>query len=199
MTRTDYALPRRPMRLPVLGLAAVLTAILFLSGAIHIVTILSVPSLASADGWSRLSDFAGEEQFSEIPKTAGTGRAVAGLDPLFVNGACHISVSEVPTAITVEPSDRFWSLALYDPYGMIVFSLNDRTVVDGRLDMLIVDARQNRASPAPASEEAPDTIVVEAKSSELIAVLRLFAPTPGTIKDARRILARSECLPAPAE
>jgi hypothetical protein len=36
---------------------------------------------------------------------------------------------------------------------------------------------------------------VEGPSNELIALLRLFAPTAGAQEEARRILAAAECLP----
>ena len=49
-----------------------------------------------ADGWSRLSPFAGEDRFTEIPM-ADAGR-IAGLDPLFVNGACRLDLADDPGA-----------------------------------------------------------------------------------------------------
>ena len=82
---------------------------------------------------------------AEIPDAGTSGaEGVAGLDPLFVNGACRIRLGEAPVGITVDASDRFWSVALYDPKGVIVFSLNDRTAVEGRLDMIVVNAAAER-------------------------------------------------------
>ena len=166
------------------------------AGAIHICAILLVPMLAKSDGWSRLMPFAGDDRFTEIPSSASGG--VAGLDPLFVNGACRIDLSEAPAGITVDARDRFWSVALYDPSGVIIFSLNDRTAVEGKLDMIVVDQEQNAKLKKAPSEEIEQTIVVESSSDDLIALLRLFAPTRTAQEDARSILARAECLPAPS-
>jgi uncharacterized membrane protein len=168
-----------------------------LAGAIHIIVILLVPYLAQADGWSRLAAYAGDNAFAELPADGSTEERVAGLDPLFINGACRLSLADTPAAITVDARDRFWSVALYDPQGTIIFSLNDRTAVQGRLDMIVLNPFQNGQLRESPTVEIEQTIVVESPSDDLIAILRLFAPTIAAQQDARRILAQSECLPDP--
>ena len=188
----DWQLPRMG------GIAAFATGVVLLAGAIHICVILLVPALAKSDGWSRLVAFAGDERFAEIPISPAESTGAAGLDPLFVNGACRINLAEAPFGITVDARDRFWSVALYDPRGAIDFSLNDRTAIEGRLDMIIVTAAQNARLKNAPPLEVEQTIVAESPSEDLIVLLRLFAPTRTAQEDARRILARAECLPAPA-
>lgn len=169
-----------------------------LAGAIHIVVILLVPYLAQSDGWSRLAAYAGENEFTELPIGGPPENRVAGLDPLFVNGACRLNLIGAPAGITVDARDRFWSVALLDPQGTIIFSLNDRTALQGRLDMIVLNSIQNARLQEAPTVEIERTIVVESPSDDLIAVLRLFAPTTAAQEDARRILAQSECLPAPS-
>ncbi len=183
-------------RLRLGGVATFVVGVLLAAGAIHICAILLVPMLAKSDGWSRLVPFAGEDRFTEIPSAAAGG--VAGLDPLFVTGACRLDLSDAPAGLTVDARDRFWSVALYDPNGVIVFSLNDRTAIEGRLDMIVVDPAQSAKLKRAPSEEIEQTIVAESPSDDLIALLRLFAPTRTAQEDARRVLARAECLPAPS-
>jgi uncharacterized membrane protein len=182
---------------PLGGIAAFLIGILFLAGAIHISTILLVPALARNDGWSRLVALAGVDEFAEIRVTGAEAASVVGLDPLFVNGACRLKLADAPAGIAVEAPDRFWSLALYDPQGTIIFSLNDRTAIEGRLDMLVVNTAQNTALKQAPPAGIEQTIVVEALSDELVALLRLFAPTAEAQDEGRSILAAAECLPAP--
>jgi len=194
----DTLSARRPWPdLPLGGLAAFVVGVLFLAGAIHVSTILLVPTLARSDGWSRLAASAGADEFAEIRVTGAQAANLVGLDPLFVNGACRLRLGDTPAGIAVEARDRFWSLALYDPQGIIIFSLNDRTAIEGRLDMLVVNAVQNTALKQAPPAGIEQTIVVEALSDELIALLRLFAPTSEAQEEARSILAAAECLPAP--
>jgi len=186
-------------RVPVAAIAGVIVAVALLAGAIHIAAILLVPEVARADGWSRLVRFAGEEQFTEVPVVSRNRDGVLGLDPLFVNGACRLNLAEEPAGVTIEASERFWSVALYDPDGIIVFSLNDRTAVDGRLDMTVVNPAQSMALQRARPAEFQQLVVVESQSNDLIAILRLFAPNDIARAQARRALAAAECLPAPIE
>jgi uncharacterized membrane protein len=178
------------------GIVTFVVATLLLAGAVHICTILLVPVLATSDGWSRLDALAGEEQFAETV-AAESGTDVLGLDPLFVNGACRIRLQEAPAAVTTGADDRFWSLALYDPQGTIIFSLNDRTAVDGRLDMLVVNPTQNAALRLAPDNVAGERVVVESQFDDVVALLRLFAPTEAARVESRRILGESECFSEP--
>jgi uncharacterized membrane protein len=188
----------RLTRLPLWSLAAYLIGMALLAGAIHIVAILLVPYLAEQNGWSRLVDHAGEDAFAELPAAGSEQERVPGLDPLFVNGACRLNLDEAPAGITVDARDRFWSVALYDPQGTIVFSLNDRTAVQGRLDMIVVNPAQNERLREAPTIEVESTIIAESPSDDLVAILRLYAPTRPVREDARRIMAEAECLPAPS-
>ena len=184
---------------PLGGIAAFLLAVLFLGGAVHICAILLVPSFARQDGWSRLAKFAGEGRFIEVPVVGPRAAEIAGLDPLFVTGACRLTLEEAPAAITLAARERFWSLALYEPKGTIIFSLNDRTAVEGRLDMLVVNPGQNTVLRQQAPAASDQTIVVESQSNDLVALVRLFAPTAAAQAEARRIVAAAECAPAALE
>jgi uncharacterized membrane protein len=184
--------------LPLWTAAAYAIGTALLAGAVHIVVIMLIPYLARDDGWSRLSAHAGEDTFAELPVGQAADDGVAGLDPLFVTGACRISLAEAPAGITLDARDRFWSVALFDPQGTIVFSINDRTAVQGRLDMIVVDPEQNALLQATPTVEVESTIVAQSPSDEVIVILRLFAPTRASQADARSILEKAECLPAPA-
>jgi uncharacterized membrane protein len=184
-------------RLPLGAAGTFVIGTILLAGTIHISAILLVPVFATADGWSRLEPFAGDHQFAEIIASRPGAETVPGIDPLFINGACRLSLDETPAEIVLEGEDRFWSLALYDPDGTIIFSLNDRTAVSRRLDMIIVSPEQNRTLGETLSAEMESKIVVESASDELIALLRLFASTPSAQREARGILDAAECLSAP--
>ncbi|HWT30366.1 MAG TPA: DUF1254 domain-containing protein [Propylenella sp.] len=199
MMADSAALPPYRRTSPLGGIGAFLLAVLFLSGAIHICAILLVPSFARQDGWSRLAKFAGEGRFAEVPVVGAQAADVAGLDPLFVTGACRLSLEEAPAAITLAARERFWSLALYEPKGTIIFSLNDRTALEGRLDMLVVNPGQNAVLRQQVPAARDQTIVVESRSNDLVALVRLFAPTSAAQAEARQILMAAECVPAALE
>ena len=194
---TEHVLPQRGWpAIPLMPVFVFLLAVLLLAGAIHIVTIVLIPRYAQSDGWSRLASVAGENSFAEVPQLAEDAEPIPGLDPLFVHGACRLDLSESPAALTLSARERFWSLALYNSAGRVVFSLNDRTAVEGELDMLVVNVVQNaelKENPAPGVDQ---TILVESPTNNLIALLRLYAPTATSRNETRAILNEAGCASA---
>jgi uncharacterized membrane protein len=181
---------------PLMPAFVFLLAVLLLAGAIHIVTIVLIPRYAQSDGWSRLANAAGENSFAEVVQRAENAEPIPGLDPLFIHGACRLNLEESPAALLLSARERFWSLALYNSAGRVVFSLNDRTAVEGELDMLVVNAVQNaelKENPPPGVDQ---TIVVESPTDNLIALLRLYSPTASSRDEARAILGEAQCTPA---
>jgi uncharacterized membrane protein len=199
MTAENTAVRRRVWRLPLGGLAAFVLAVLLLAGVVHICAILLVPWVARTDGWSRLSALAGEDQFAELPVGGAGDAGIVGLDPLFISAACRLDLREAPAGVALEARERFWSVGLYDPSGTIIFSLNDRTAVEGRLDMTVVNPAQNLALQRARPAEFEQMVVVESRSNDLVALLRLFAPNPAAQAEARRILSQAECVAAPLD
>jgi uncharacterized membrane protein len=165
-----------------------------LAGIVHIVAIFLVPVLAENDGFSRIARVAGEASFSEVALTPSGSAAMPGLDPLFLHGACRLHLADGPASIGVQESERYWSLALYDRHGTVVFSLNDRTATDGRLDMLIVNPVQAAQLKAEAGSLG-ETVVVESPSDELIALARFYAPVRSVTGEAREALRKATCEP----
>lgn len=176
------------------GVAAFGLGVLMLAGIVHILAIFLVPVLAENDGFSRIARVAGDGSFTEVPLSPSGGGTIPGLDPLFIHGACSLHLAEGPVSIGIQESERYWSLALYDTHGTVVFSLNDRTATDGRLDMLIVNPVQAAQLKAEAGSLG-ETVVVESRSDELVALARFYAPVRSVVEDARGALRDASCEP----
>ena len=174
------------------NVVSVVIAVFLLSTAIHIVAVLFVPRFATADGWTRLTDFAEVGRFRTIP-TDAENSVLPGLDPMFVHSACFLPLEDGPGVLSLTAPDRFWSLALYNSDGIATFSLNDRTAQNGTLDMLVVNAVQSAQLKENPPDDIDDIIVVETESDSLIAVFRLYAPTPDLRRSAQEAIDAAVC------
>ena len=175
-----------------LGLATILVA-----GIVHVVAVFLVPLYVPADGWTRLARLSSHVDFSVLEDQAKPQPAVPGLDPLFVHAGCRIDLSPAAAQLTLRAPDRFWSLALFNSGGAVVFSLNDRTAIGGELHMLVVTPAQNAQLKENPPEAIEETIVVESSATDLIALVRLYAPTEGARRAARSIASAAECTEFP--
>ncbi|HEX2257463.1 MAG TPA: DUF1254 domain-containing protein [Afifellaceae bacterium] len=171
--------------------------ILLVAGIVHIVTIFLVPQYVPADGWTRLARLSAAERFTVLEDEERQRPVIPGLDPLFVHAACQLDLAEAPAHLTLRAPDRFWSLALFNRRGIIVFSLNDRTATAGELHMLVVTAAHNAQLKESPPEGIEDTIVVESDATDLVALVRLYAPTNGSRRAARQIAAEAACAAFP--
>jgi uncharacterized membrane protein len=190
--RRSYRVGRILRLTLVLALTVALVA-----GIVHIVTIFLVPHYVPSDGWTRLARVSAGESFAVLEDEARQRPAVPGLDPLFVHAACRLDLAEHPALVTLRAPDRFWSLALFNPRGIVVFSLNDRTATAGELHMLAVTPAQNAQLKESPPEGIEDTIVVESEATDLIALVRLYAPTEGARRAARQIATAAGCAAFP--
>ncbi|WP_156953361.1 DUF1254 domain-containing protein [Afifella pfennigii] len=172
--------------------------VVLLAAAVHIVVVFMVPRMTTSDGWWRIANATGQDGFTLLAPD-GKGPAIAGLDPLFVHGACRLSLTEAPASLSFSGPNSFWSLALYLKRGTVLFSVNDRTAIEGQLDMLVVNPIQNTILKESAAAELEETIVVEAPQPDLIALVRFYAPTPRERQIAAEHLEQAECAPAPIQ
>lgn len=165
----------------------------FVAGIVHVVAVFLVPLYVPADGWTRLARLSSERAFAVLEDQAALQPVLPGLDSLFVHASCQVDLSEAAAQFTLRAPDRFWSLALFNSRGAIVFSLNDRTAIGGELHMLVVTPAQNAQLKENPPEGIEETIVVESNATDLIALVRLYAPTEGARRAARDIAAAAEC------
>jgi uncharacterized membrane protein len=179
--------------------AALALTIMLVAGIVHVVTVFLVPLYVPADGWTRLARLAGSGSFGVLEDKARRRPAIPGLDPLFVHAACRIDLSDAAARLALRAPDRLWSLALFDPRGVIVFSLNDRTATAGEMAMLVVTPEQNAQLKEAPPEGIEETIVVESDATDLVALVRLHAPSEGARRAAREIAAAAECSALPLQ
>ena len=116
-----------------------------------------------------------------------------GLDPMFVHSACILPLEDAPGVLSLAAPDHFWSLALYNSSGIATFSLNDRTAQNGMLDMLIVNLVQSALLKENPPDDIDEIIVVETQSDVLIAVFRIYAPTPDLRRSALEAIEAATC------
>ena len=165
---------------------------------LHIVIILSLPSFTGRDAYTRVQAFGEANRF--FPLASG-GETLAPIndDPAMKTAVCAFSVDTGPIRLFAEGEVPFWSLAVYDSASNEVFSMNDRTSVNGALDTLVATPIQLIAIRKAVPAELEQSILVEMRGEEGYAVLRTFVPTQSREEAAAAFLADAGCEPFAAE
>ncbi|MEM7303637.1 MAG: DUF1254 domain-containing protein [Pseudomonadota bacterium] len=146
-----------------------------LAGIIHIVVVLLVPNYAPRDAWSKISAVSPGWQLIRLNSIEGKSDLLPLLDPKFRVAACRFSLDDSALRIQTAAKLPFWSVAVFDRFGKNVYSFNDRTAVENRLDLVVVNPVQMslvRQDPPAVLDKA---VLVEADIDEGFVVVRALA------------------------
>jgi uncharacterized membrane protein len=165
------------------------------AGVVHIAVLFLLPQMSPRDAWSRLAEQA--DLYQTVPYVVESDMAgPAGVaDPYFQAIACRFDLGEGVTHVEGAGTVPFWSASVYDRNGQNVYSLNDRSAKDSRLDVVILTPAQMvdmRKAPMDGLESA---VFVEAPIDEGIVVVRGFAPDQTWVRSVADFLGAIECAP----
>ncbi len=161
--------------------------------AVHIVSVLSVPSLSRADAFSLVSRLAPELRLVALD---GRGTLLDGMeDPNIAAAVCSFDLTAGPVKVSLPAGpDGFSSIALHQEGGGAFFALSNSAAEKGRLEIIAL-------TPAQALERAADddpdnpSGEVRAVSSRTrgFAVFRALALFPSQLQAAKALVSRASC------
>lgn len=150
---------------------------LVLAGIIHITIILLIPSLATQDAWSKLVAAGSPWRITRLNEAGKNGSSLlSGTDPSFQTASCRFSLTDSPVVIRASGDLPFWSVAVFDRLGKNVYSFNDRTAIDQKLNLLILNSVQMSVLREDPPATIEQSIVVETQINEGFVLIRALQP-----------------------
>lgn len=152
---------------------------LLLGLLIHLVVILSLPLLAPDSVARRIATVAPELDKSVLlaDVNAKDGNPLR-LDPSLSYGLCRIDLSAAPGEVTATLPSSFWSVAVYDDAGTVIYSTTNRDGIGQNLDLGIFDPAETRLLAEQKIDINAGLLIVEAQSDAVFVVVRLAPPQP---------------------
>ena len=143
---------------------------------VHIATIFLIPQMAENDAWARLSRTTRPGAFSIITDASDIAASMQAFDPNFVIAACQFSLADGPVSLSGNTAPDFWSLSIFNRQGANIFSINDRSMQGGSLDVVVATPLQLIEFQKDMPPELVNSVLAEADVREGFVVLRAFAP-----------------------
>ena len=140
------------------NLAAVFgaAAIAMTAGAVHIVSIVTLPLIAPEDAFARIEAFAPVASVRVLPRASMPGDPLPGRDPSLATAICRYDLERGPLRVsTAVGSARFSALAIHSRTGLAFYGLNDRAGNDGKLELVLMTSAQLDRAIAADVEDAP--------------------------------------------
>ncbi len=167
---------------------------LILAGIIHIIIVLLIPSLASKDAWSKLVTAGPQWQFTRLNHNNNDGSSLlTAIDPQFQTASCRFSLQDNPVFIRADGDLPFWSVAVFDRFGDNVYSFNDRTAIDQKLNLLILNSLQMSVLREDPPATVEQSIVVETQITEGFVLVRALQPDPTWATAVNKFFDKAVC------
>lgn len=161
------------------------------AGIVHIAVLFLVPTYSEGDAWSQVA--AAGQPFQIVP-ISGTTAFGKEANPFMRTIACHFEIDPGIARIRAEGEVPFWSAAIFDRKGRNVYSLNDRTTVGGRLDLVVATPVQMVELRKDLPAEMAESVFVELDSNQGLAVIRVAVPDRSWSALADSFLKGARCL-----
>lgn len=136
---------------------------------VHICVVLMVPHYSELNTWKRLTKTVNAYRFATLE---ADNPIVVSTDPLFNLKACRFNLDDGPVHITAEGSAPFWSMSVYDSNGINFYSLNNHTMPNGKLDLVIGTPGQIMELKQSTPDNAENSVLVGEDLNEGFVILR---------------------------
>jgi uncharacterized membrane protein len=178
----------------------VVTLLVGLVGAaiVHISVVFAMPYLASNNSWGRLGQLGPKFAVVRVdPQRTGGGgsdlREFAFVDPAFVTASCRFDLANGPVRLASDGAASFWSASIYTKRGDNVYSINDRSSVGGRFDLLVGSAEQLVDTKATSPDPNETMIPVEFGEAEGYMTIRALVDDESVRPEADAFLRGLTC------
>lgn len=147
-----------------------------LGGIIHIIVILTLPALAEQSVWSRVASLDADNRMVILPAVPAGQPNPLGLDPELAYGLCRVDLANGPAYVSGVLPDAYWSVALFNPSGIVTYSTTNRDGIGQTVDLGIFNAAQTRLLAQQQLDIEEGLLVVEAPADHLFVLVRLSPP-----------------------
>jgi len=182
------------MRIRIPGLYIVLG--LVLAGLIHIVAVLTLPSLAPRNAQARLADLGPVNTMIELPAATTGKQAIPMTAPDVRYAFCRFDLANGPVRLSATIADDLWLIGLYTPEGDNFYAVAGADLKKRDVQFVIVSPDQTVEEAGVDSPETSDEIlVVNSPVTEGIAMIRAPLRGPSRAARAEEALKATSCGP----
>ncbi len=162
---------------------------------LHIVIIMAIPRYADRNAWKQIEALGPTNFFHILPP--GRESLLSYSNPFVRSAICRFDIADQPVRVSSESESPYWSLAIFNPASDEIYSMNDRSSSDRRLDVVIATPRQMTLYRKNLPDILSDAVLIEYPGNEGYLALRTVSPDPSWEEISRQFLADADCSPAP--
>lgn len=149
-----------------------------LGAIIHIAVILSLPLFAINDVWTKVSALNALEKIVVVPAVVPGEPNPLRIDPEVAYAVCQLDLRKGPGVVSGVLPHAFWSVAVYNRGGTVIYSTTNRDGLGTTLDLGLFNSTQTRLLAEQQLDIAEGLLIVDSPTDDLFVVVRLAPPYP---------------------
>jgi uncharacterized membrane protein len=167
---------------------------LLLGLLVHLVVILTLPLLADTTVAKQIAVVAPEINKSVLLPAVSVGADnPLHLDPDLAYDVCRLDLRQGPGEVTATLPANFWSVAVYDHSGTVIYSTTNRDGIGQNLDVGVFDPAETRLLAEQKIDVDAGLLIVESKGDDVFVVVRLAPPQPAMRSRYETQLSQLDC------
>lgn len=151
---------------------------LVLGGIIHITVILLLPVLSGGSVFAQVTALGALNRPVVLAMPQPGEANPLRLDPELVTAVCQIDLRHGPGVVAGTLPQAFWSVAVYDRAGTVIYSTTNRDGIGQIVDVGLFNPAQTRLLAEQKIDVAEGLLIVATSSDDVYAVVRLEPPHP---------------------
>ncbi|MEW6768511.1 MAG: DUF1254 domain-containing protein [Pseudomonadota bacterium] len=171
---------------------AILAGVL-LGGVVHLVSVLTLPRVASLDAYSRLAPKTPVNAVAQIPQPTPNDAPMPFMDPAFASAVCRYDLSKGPIKVAVPVSQAYTSVSFYTRSEIAYYAINDRSAGRKVIELDLMTEAQHNDLPEEEDVTSADRLIIDSPSITGLIVMKALAPEPGLLVQAQTSLAAATC------
>ncbi len=160
---------------------------------IHLIVILTLPSLSQKTFWTQAQGFASVEKFVVLGDIETSTPNPFKLDPELIYGVCKLDLALGVGLLNARLPDTFWSVSVFDETGRALFGTTNKPGVDQLLQLGVFNQSQIKQLSRQELSIPNSLLIVEANTDNLFVVVRLAPPHQSMRARYRTLLSRVAC------
>jgi len=164
-----------------------------MGGIVHLVSVLSLPRIASLDAYSRLEPLTPVNTVTALPAASPGNTRIPLMDPAFAVAVCRYDLSHGPIKLAVPVSQAYTSVSFYTRSNIAYYAINDRSAGRKVIELDLMTEAQHAEVPEDEEVTAADRLIIDSPSLRGLIVLKALAAEPGLMPQAQASLAAATC------
>ncbi len=160
---------------------------------VHLVSILSLPSLAAENVWDRVLSLNSFEKIVVLDDVSYNSPNPLQLDPELLYGICRLDLSNGVGVLSAQMPGDFWSVSVFDAQGVAVYGTTNRSIVGQSLKLGIFNDEQTKMLSDQELDIEEGLLIVESELNDVFVVLRVAPSHPAVKQRYKEQLEKAVC------